>query len=191
MELIDRIKDRLRLIEMDFDIRPVRVQFIKDYENLPTQNGLVSLRRGDEVELPRWQAEELLEKEYVEIKEQLLNIDEANFYHYREKRSQSASAPQQLPQDFYLRSRELIKKLDEAIRKSPSSMLLRDREVIEKNIMELAETRLIKIIRLAQAGGEEYREKMTPEEAVMYNIARSLLEAWRNYISELLKGEEK
>ncbi len=188
MELMDRVRERLKLIETDFVTSLVRVQFVKDYGDLPTLNGIVSLRRGDEVELPRWQAEELLKKGYVNIKEQAISLDEVNFYHYREKRSQSASAPQQLPQDFYLKAKELVKSLDKAIRKSPSSMLLRDRETIEKNIMELAETRLIKIIRLAQAGGEEYREKMTPEETILYNIVRSLLEAWRGYVSGLLKG---
>jgi DNA replication factor GINS len=168
---------------------PVRVQFIKDYENLPLPSGVVSLKRGDEIELPRWQARELLKRGFIEVKEKKLGLDEVNLYHYREKRSQNVSAPQPLPQDFYLKARELIRELDEAIRKSPSSMLLRDREILEKNIIELAETRLLKIIRLAQAGGEEYRERLTPEETIMHSVVRSLLEAWRDYITALLKGE--
>jgi len=189
LELADRIRERLKLIEKDFEMATVRVQFVKDFEKLPLPSGVVSLKRGDEIEIPRWQVRELANEGYVDVKDRRIELDEVNLYHYREKRSQSASAPQPLPQDFYLKARELIRSLDEAIRRSPSSMLLRDRETLEKNIIELAETRLLKIIRLAQAGGEEYRERMTPEEMILYNIVRALLEAWRDYISGLLRGE--
>ncbi len=189
MEVSERIKERLALIKMDFDMSPVRVQFIKDYENLPLPSGVVSIKRGDELELPRWQVNELLKEGCVDVKDKRLELDEVNLYHYREKRTQGASAPQQLPQDFYLRAKELAKRLDESIRKNPSSMLLRDREMLEKNIIELADTRLLKILRLAQAGGEEYRDKLTPEEVIIYNIVRSLLESWREYISALLRGD--
>jgi len=182
------LQERLKLVEYDFEVTPVRVQFLKDVERVPLPSGIVNMKRGDEVEMPRWQARILASEGLVEIKERALTIDEVNLYHYREKRSQAAGAIQGLQQDFYLKVRELVRSLNEEIKRNPTSMLLRDRETLEKNLLDLAESRLVKIMSLAQAGGEEYREKMTPEETIIYEALRSLLATWREYISRLARG---
>ncbi|MEB3850965.1 MAG: DNA replication complex GINS family protein [Desulfurococcales archaeon] len=179
---------RLRLIVMDYEMRPVRVLALKDIGPLPLPQGIVNIRRGDELEMPRWQARILSEEGAVEIRERALDIDTINMYHYREKRGQAANQLQGLPQDFYMAARDLIVKLNEMIRESPSTMLIRDREVLEKNLIDLAETRLSKIIRLAVSGGEEFKERMTPEEGIVYDRLRGVVEAWRRYAREIAGG---
>ena len=97
-----------------------------------------------------------------------------------------------MPQDFYMKSKDLVKKLDDMIRESPSHMLLREREVVEKNLIEIGETRLIKIMRLAQTGGgEELRDKMTPEESLVYDNVKNVVDSWRDYIKRLFPESER
>lgn len=186
MEVKRHLNTRLRLLELDYMISPVRVQALRDIGRIPLPGGEMDVRRGDEFEVPRWQAMLLEGLGLVEIKEKDMDLDEVNLYHYREKRTQAGSVLQSIPQDFYYRVRELIRKLNDEIRRNPATMLLRDRETVEKNVLEIADTRLAKIIRLAQAGSEEQRERMMPEETLVYNAIRSILDAWREYISRIV-----
>jgi len=189
MEVKRYLSTRLRLLEIDYMTSPVRVQAIRDIGPLPLPSGVINVKRGDEFEVPRWQALDLQEKGLVELREKEMNLDEVNLYHYREKRSQTGGILQPMPQDFYYRARELIRRLNDEIRRNPATMLLRDREAAEKNILEIADSRLAKIIRLALAGSEEQRDKMMPEETLVYNAIRSVLEAWREYVSSIVSTE--
>ncbi|MCE4602548.1 MAG: hypothetical protein F7B18_05120, partial [Desulfurococcales archaeon] len=47
------INSRLRLVKLDYEVRGVRVLFLKDHPDLPTPGGVVNARRGDEMTLPR------------------------------------------------------------------------------------------------------------------------------------------
>ncbi|GAB6147928.1 GINS complex subunit Sld5 [Stetteria hydrogenophila] len=184
------IGDRLRLIELDYEFRDVRVLFLRDYGELPLPNGKVTVRKGDELDLPRWQARLLAEQGYVEIKERPLSVDEINMLHYREKRGRGANEIQPLPPDFYLKVRDYVSMLNSAIKDNPSSMLLREREVAEKNTLDLADARLVKILRLAQSGSSEYKDRMTPEEHVAFDVIQSVIEEWRGYVRRLAAGGE-
>ena len=188
MRVGDSLRDRLKLIVLDYEMSPVRVLALRDIGPLPLPQGTVTVRRGDELEVPRWQARLLASRGLVEIRERGLDIDAVNMYHYREKRGQAANQLQGLPQDFYLAARDLVARLNEMIRESPSTMLIRDREVLEKNLLDLAETRLSKLLRLAVSGGEEFKERMTPEEALIYDLVRGVVEVWRSYAKELAGG---
>ncbi len=186
-----RFGERLRLVEIDYENRSVRVVMLENYRGLPTPSGVINAKRGDELDLPRWQAQILEEKGYAEVKDAGLDIDTINMYHYKEKRKVAANQLSPLPQDFYLKARELVERLNNLIRVNPSHMLLRDREIIEKNLVELGETRLTKIVRLALTGGEEFRDRMTPEETLVYDQVETTAREWREYIQSIFRGERK
>jgi len=183
---------KLKMIMIDYELRLVKVVFLKNVRGLPTPAGRLDVKRGDELELPRWQARLLEARGLAEIKERELDINGINMYHYKEKRKTAPNNLSQLPQDFYLKARDLVARLNETIRENPSNMLLRDREIVEKNLLELADTRLAKIVRLALTGGEELRDRMTPEEAMIYDEVSDIVKAWRNYIKSIFYvGEGK
>ncbi|MEB3773884.1 MAG: DNA replication complex GINS family protein [Desulfurococcales archaeon] len=183
------MEDKLELVELDYMVREVRVLFLKDYYELPTPSGVINARKGDEMNLPRWQARYLEELGVVDVRENGLTLDVVNMYHFRERRTSAANKLSQLPQDFYRKASELVEKLNKLIRESPSHMLLRDREVLEKNLIELGEARMMKLIRLAQTGGgEELRSNMTPEEQLLYDSVKGIVESWRGYIRKLFPG---
>ncbi len=183
------ISDRLRLIMIDYMLRPVRVIFLETpSEPIPTPVGMARFRKGDEVDLPRWQALILTEKGIVEVKEKPLDIDTVNMFHYREKRRAAANQLSQLPSDFYPKAFELVERLDQMIREKPVHMLLRDREILEKNIIEIAEARLAKLIRLAVTEEGGVRERLTPEETVVYDTLISIIKSWREYVKTPFKS---
>ncbi|MEB3860775.1 MAG: DNA replication complex GINS family protein [Desulfurococcales archaeon] len=183
------INSRLRLVRLDYMARGVRVLFLRDHPDLPTPGGVVNARRGDEMTLPRWQAKMLEAQGVVDIRDTTVDIDIINMYHFRERKSSAANKLSQLPQDFYMKAGELVERLDRLIREAPSSMLIRDREVLEKNLAELSEARLLKILRLAQTGGgEELRDRMTPEEQIIYDNVKRVVDSWRGYIRSLFPG---
>ncbi len=177
-------KERLELIRLDYEVKRVRVIFLKDYAGLPTPSGTLDVKRGDEIELPRWQARLLKGLGFVEVKESPIDVDYINTVHFRERR-RVGDQINPIPQDFYLRSSEFIEKLDRLIREAPSGTLLRDREVAEKNLLDIGETRLSKILRLAYSLAENVRDKMSPEEAIVYNHMVKAVEAWREYLKTL------
>jgi len=180
---------RLRLIAFDYMMEPVRVLALKDIGPLPLPEGVVNVRRGDELDVPRWQALELESRGLVDVRDRGIKVDDVNMYHYREKRGQAANQLQGLPRNFYLEVRDLISRIDRVIRENPTTMLIRDREVVEKNLLELSEARLLKIVRLAISGGDEFKERMTPEETIIYDAMREIVEVMRSYVKGLVRGE--
>ena len=184
------LEDRLRLVSLDYELRGVRVLFLRDYPRLPLAGGVVDARKGDEMDLPRWQARVLEDMGVVEVRERLPDLNDINMYHYREKRGRAANQLQPLPEDFYLRVSEFVAKLNEAIRENPSSTLIRDRETAEKNTIDLAETRLAKLVRLAQTEGGELKERMTLEERIIFDVLRGIIGGWRAYIERVARGEK-
>ncbi|MCE4598825.1 MAG: DNA replication complex GINS family protein [Desulfurococcales archaeon] len=180
------LRKRIELIKLDYELTGVRVVFLRSFRKLPTPGGVINARKGDELELPRWQARLLEAEGIVDVREQDMDIDYVNTYHFREKKRVAANQLSQMPRDFYLKAKELVDRLNKLIRESPSHMLLRDREIVEKNLIELAESRLVKIMRLAQTGGgEELRDRMTPEEVLVYDSLKNIVESWRSYIRSI------
>lgn len=182
-----RLEERLELIRLDYETRNVRVVVLKNYDKLPTPGGLINARKGDELDLPRWQALILSEKGVVEVKDKKLDLDTVNNYHYTEKRKTAANQISPLPYDFYMKARDLVDELNKLIKEKPTQMLLRDREILEKNLVELAESRLMKIVRLALTSGEGFRDKLTPEEALIYAGMNETATTWRRYLESIFK----
>ena len=181
---------RLRLIQMDYEQKLVRVTALADIESLPTPAGVVSLKTGDEIDLPRWQARLLESKGLVSIKDKEVDINIINMYHFKEKRKTAANQITALPQDFYPKAFELVRKLDELIKENPAHMFLKDREIVEKNLTELAEARLAKIIRLATTNEGGLRDRLTPEETIVFDSLHSVISSWRDYIKSPFRREE-
>ncbi|MCE4626240.1 MAG: DNA replication complex GINS family protein [Desulfurococcales archaeon] len=182
-----KLNERLELIKLDYETRNVRVIFLKNYDKLPTPSGVLNVKKGDEIDLPRWQALMLENKGIVEIKDKKLDLDLVNTYHYREKRRAAANQITPLPPDFYMKAKELVEELNRLIQEKPTHMLLKDREILEKNLIELAEARLLKILRLALTSGEGFKEKMTPEENLVYSNINETAVVWRKYIESIFK----
>ncbi|ESQ23187.1 MAG: GINS complex subunit Sld5 [uncultured Acidilobus sp. MG] len=182
-----KLTERLRLIELDSLLRPVRVMILRDYV-LTLPEGKLSVKKGDEVEVPRWMVQTLMSRGVAKPKD-VVDVNYINSYHYKERRTSAITQLSQLPQDFYVAVGEYLRRLDEEIRAQPSHMLINDRDVSEKSLLELSQLRLNKIMRLAQTDTEEdVLGNMTPEEALVYSVIRETVNSWRKYIQSLIGG---
>ncbi|MEM1873859.1 MAG: GINS complex subunit Sld5 [Acidilobaceae archaeon] len=165
----------------------MRVVFLKDYPQLPTPMGVVSVKRGDELELPRWQARILKNMGFAEIRDSEVDLNTINTFHFRERRNPPGELVA-FQQDFYLRAREFIEKIDRIIRENPSHMLLRDRDSAEKNLVDIAETRLLKLLKLAYSQDAGVKTRITVEELVLYDYLLRAVSSWRSYIKKIVGG---
>ncbi len=185
-----RIDERLELLSLDSMLRRVKVLVLKD-ARIPLPDGYIEAKKGDEIDVPRWEAEILAREGIAKVKEEV-DVNYINNFHYKERRSASGSQLVQLPQDFYVAVGSYIKSLDEAIKVSPSHMLINDKDISEKNVMELAQIRLSKIIRLSQTDlGDEEVGNMTPEEVLIYSQLKETVNSWKKYIQSLTGVEQK
>ncbi|MCE4603434.1 MAG: DNA replication complex GINS family protein [Aeropyrum sp.] len=184
--MVDYLGSSLELVKSYYEVSPVKVVFVKDYKGLPTTAGILNARRGDEIELPRWQARLLKEEGVVEYKERAVDIDYVNLVHYHEVKKTAANTLMDVPDDFYLKVKELVEDLDRRIRENPGYMLFQDRENVERAILQISERRLAKMVRLAlSGGGEEVRGRLTIEESLIYSMIEGLVNSWKEYISSL------
>ncbi len=176
------IRERLRLLEKDYELEPVRVLVLRDVE-IPTPSGVTRVQRGEELDLPRWQARELREKGVVDIKEAEIGSEDIARVHFAEVHSRGAIQLAQLPPRFYLKVREYIESLNRAIKENPSPSLFNDRANTEKLLADIVDRRLNKIVRLVVAGGDDsVLDKMTPEEKILYKTLLDTIRSWRDEI---------
>ena len=179
---------KLRLIKAYFDMEYVKVVFIRDHPSLPTPGGIINARRGDEIELPRWQARLLENEGYVEVRDPEIDIDFISRVHYNEVKKQAANRLADVPPSFYRGVRELVEKIDRALLEKPSHMLVTDRESIERLVLQIAQRRLSKMVRLALTGsGGEVAGKLTPEEALVMKSLEETVNAWNRFVSSLFE----
>ncbi len=176
------IRERLKLLEHDYQLEPVRVVFLKDAE-IPTPNGYMKIQRGEELDLPRWQARKLREEGVLEIKESEIGSEDIARIHFTEVHSRGAIQLAPLPARFYLKVREYIETLNKAIKENPSPSLFNDRANTEKLLSDIVDRRLNKIVRLVVAGGDDsVLDRMTPEEKILYQTLLNTIRSWREEI---------
>ncbi len=176
------IRDRLELLSRDYETELVRVVFLREH-HLATPSGVSSFSRGDEVDLPRWQARELRSRGIVEPKEREIGAEDIARIHFSEVHSKGAVELAPLPERFYMMAREYIRSLDQAIKENPNPALFTDRANTEKLVADIVDRRLNKIFRLAIAGGDDSAlDKMTPEEKILYQTLLTIIREWRNSV---------
>ena len=189
--MADKLSLRLWLTERYFEWKPVRVLFVREYPGLPTPGGVVNAQKGDEMELPRWQAYMLKSQGYVDVKETLVDPDEVSRVHFSETIKSGAASITSLREDFYFGVKRLIAEYNRAIRESMASMLLREKETIQRSVLEIAERRYIKIVSLAQPPQDEsHKDKMAPEELIIFSYLSSIANEWKDYIRRVVEGED-
>ncbi len=182
---------RLQLVREYFEGRLVRVVFVKDYEGLPTPGGVINARRGDEVELPRWQARMLKEMGYVDMRDDSIDIDEVNRVHFSEVTRSGASTLVSLREDFYYQVERFVARINEMLREKVIHMLLQDKDRVQQNVKAIADARFQKIVRLAMPPQDEtFKDRMTPEEIIVYTAVAETANAWDRYIKRVIEGGE-
>jgi len=180
-----RPTDEIRYSQFLYEEGTVEVIFQKRLPQLKLGGEEIgSPAEGSELKLPLWAAMVLEEEGYVKIKgkEDLqLKPNDIIKLTWREERSESIS---KLPTNFYPRLRELLRSLNENIKKNPTHTALNEQRQVSIKVLDLLNCRLQKILRLSfeRVPSKPSIEMLEPEELALFNSLRSEIEEWRQRI---------
>lgn len=168
----------LSIVDVLYDLMSVRTVVLKDLGKVPVDGDVVSISRGQEVELPRWLARALSELGVIEFRYSLLTPDDVSKYLISEK-GMSRSSLTRLKEGFYHEARELIGRV-KASSVDADSAIAAIR--LESNLRDLIRLRVNKITNATVLGTkvEGFEENLTIEELLLYRLLNSLLSSWLN-----------
>ncbi len=181
------LKRVLELLRARYELKPVRVMVVKDVGKLVIDGVELELRKGTEVEVPRWVARILASQGYVEILESPLTLDDIARVHFMVTETRSLVDTPSLPEDFYQRAREYFDRLEELLRRNPSAQLLEEKEKAELYFEEILSRRFWTILQLLRATGAraEVYERLSPEEKILHDTLQEVIEEWLASISPI------
>ncbi len=183
----------LELARLAYLTGTVRVMVIKDAGTIRVGEVGYELRKGTEIELPRWLARLLSEKGVVEIVETPITLEDIARFHFGVMSARNVAEMEPLPQHFYQQVSEYVAMLDSRIRREFNAALLEEKQKASTYAAEIAMRRLaaiLQVLRSPASMGELYG-KLTVEERILIDVLYNALEKWRKMISKMLQGGER
>ena len=167
-------KRDLSLIRSISKIRVVAKKDFPEHPEIPWK-----VKRGLEMDLPRWFHDLLSEGGFVE-RNKPVDVKEIEKILHKE---QMTNRPLEVPEDIYLWLKNAIS--EAFIKKEPG---LLERRRLMTNLLELSSARLRKMLRylLLAHSEDKWRllERLIPEERILYLTLRSLVDGWREDLRE-------
>ncbi len=184
------VRPRLEALRVRYELKPVRVMVVKEVGRIVVDGVEYELRKGTEIEIPRWLARVLAAKGLVELLESPLTLDDIARAHFMVTEAHSLADTPSLPEDFYLRALDYLEQLEEALRRSPEPQLLEEKSKAELYLEEIISRRLWTILQLLRspAARAEVYEKLSPEEKVLHDTLHEEIEEWRRWVSPSARG---
>ncbi len=173
------LAEKLAALEEEYYERPVRVLVLRD-KRIVLPSGTVELRRGEETDIPRRAALALAAEDVVEIREQVLGIEDLARIHFAETATRSPLEISRLPRGFYMQTREYLESLRKRLEKGLDPSIYEEKKKAEQFIYEIVSHRLSLILRLLQSGRKlaEVADRLQPEEQALYEALQGVVEEW-------------
>ncbi|MCC6061345.1 MAG: DNA replication complex GINS family protein [Desulfurococcaceae archaeon] len=164
---------------------PVRVMVLKDIGKTGFTD--IDLVRGVEIDLPRWVAETLENKEYVKIIRNVKSSDDVNRIRFQEERRSEGSKYElhKIPPNLYYEIRRLIREYEKKI-DSKDPRVFQEIEKLKKSFEKILSLRYKKILYYIQVSeniDEELEKRMTLEEKIFYRLFLRNIHKWINSIA--------
>ena len=174
----------MRLAELEYMVRPVRVAITRDHGVVHVDGIEVELRKGIEIEVPYWIAKALEEDGIGHLTESPLTLEDLARIHYTMLSARTPAEVEALPQYFYQEVKEYLRRIDEKIRRELNPSLLEEKQKAQQYLMEIVDKRLTLIIQSLRSPTTiaELTSKLTPEEQAIARIMLKLIETWRKNI---------
>lgn len=177
------IQDR----EIEYLLKNVK---IKTKQNLPSINldsiKISETKQGNIIEVPRWAAEVFTENGFCEIQEESFEVEMLKAL--SRERIQGPNQISTLNANFYLKLKRYLNQLKKD--KQSNNNSTHDYEEANIKAMDILKLRTVKFLPLTV--GEvtpELMQKITPEEANLFNIVRDVVQRWKNNVLEGTENE--
>ena len=171
------------MTDIEFENSPSRINFLKDYpETRIADRVLGPYRMGQEVELPLWIGQHLVEMGYAKFRdEEQLTLNTLSTTHYKETLPAARQVPR-LPRPFYFQVRRLIRNLKTQELKDRAKG--RDLDKALALAQDIVNIRVKKIASLAASGEQatELTSNLTVEEQALYEKIREAVDSWKKDI---------
>ncbi len=180
----------LQLARLAYEASMVRVMVLRDEGLLSAGGRTYELRKGTEIELPRWLAQLLADRGVVEIIETPLTLEDIARIHFETMTVKTVGELEPLPRDFYQQVADYVKTLDTRVRREFNAVLLEEKQKAIMYAAEVAAKRLnmmLQVLRTPTAMGELYA-KLTNEEQILMDILSTALDEWRKRMNKLIEG---
>jgi len=169
--------------DIEFENSASRINFLKDYpETRISDRVLGPYRMGQEVELPLWIAQHLVEMGYAKFRDdEQLTLNTLSTTHYKETLPASKQVPR-LSRSFYFQVRRLIRNLK--IQELKDRAKGRDLDKAQALARDIVAIRVKKIVSLAASGEQatELTSNLTAEEQALYEKVREAVDSWKKDI---------
>ncbi len=186
------IASMLELIRTNYMLGKVKVLVLKDAGPLLVDNETIILKRGYELEIPRFLAEILAEKGIVSFKDEILGIEDIARIHYNEMNIRSPAGIDELPENFYQRALDYMKKLDKELKETVDPALFEEKKRAEIMLKEILFKRLSLLLQLILSPMASYQvlAKLSDEEKVLYELLEKSINKWISIVAPYLTREE-
>ena len=169
--------------DIEFENSASRINFLKDYpETRISDRVLGPYRMGQEVELPLWIAQHLVEMGYAKFRDdEQLTLNTLSTTHYKETLPASKQVPR-LSRSFYFQVRRLIRNL--RIQELKDRAKGRELDKAQALARDIVAIRVKKIVSLAASGEQatELTSNLTAEEQALYEKVREAVDSWKKDI---------
>ncbi len=171
------------MTDIEFENSASRISFLKDYpETRIADRVLGPYRMGQEVELPLWIGQHLVEMGYAKFRdEEQLTLNTLSTTHYKETLPAARQVPR-LSRSFYFQVRRLIRNLK--VQELKDRAKGRDLDKAVALARDIVNIRVKKIASLAASGEQatELTANLTAEEQALYEKIREAVDSWKKDI---------
>jgi GINS complex protein helical bundle domain len=173
------IGDFLASREREYLLESKTVKMRAMVENLELgEYRIERLKEGDQTQLPRWVAEELVAAGLAEAPEEA--FEPVVYRCFGREKMMGPLQLSPLPKDFYMTMRRTLERLGDDVAAGKGKR--EDLERLKGNCYDLVGMRLSKLLALSSSpgAGGTLSDKITPEEEAFFSLSRSLSKEWRD-----------
>ena len=183
----------VNLEDLDFMFENEKVKVIanRNYPEIKLTGLIIGpFEEAKEYEVIYWAVKELEKMGIVKIREEeRLDLIKLYKIHWKE-RAQTSRTIAQLPENFYPKLRRFLRELKRKAVRDPEKM--RNYEKAVRIAKDIVNCRMRKIVLLASAATKtnQFLEKLSEEEKILYHEISEIISNWRTKILKLSEGEE-
>jgi len=175
--------EEMALLKEAFERAPVKVVVISESETLKLPSGAtLNVKKGEEIELPRWYANALEDKGIVQRKWNEFSVDELSKIEYKTRKMRTAKELEQLPSNFYWVCSEHLRRLEILLKKNPDPSYIQEKKRVTELISKIVTRRIYLVLESIlnyDIDVQTLQTKITPEEMILIEKFYRDFKSWK------------
>ncbi|MFP3269061.1 MAG: hypothetical protein GU347_03100 [Desulfurococcales archaeon] len=179
--------EEMALLKEAFERSAVKVIITVENASIKLPNGgIANVKKGDEIEVPRWMANLLDEKGIAKRKWNEVQLQELSKIDYKTRTVKSPREVESLPSNFYWIWTEYLEHLEKVIKSTPDPNYIYERKRVSEFLNRIMSRRIAILIDAILTSGVEMPSllsKVTPEELVLLEKFQGDFKEWKEILN--------